>query len=150
MYGIEWEQPAIVAMALAQGAVHKDDLRDIIFTAEDAARKSAEPMPEIARLFEDVAADEKLATAARPSESSTTHDVTREGVVARASDAFLRIVSKVKVGPEELEARTVEMYNTVIYQTAGAALRPGKEPRFDFFLMSVLSFFLSLSFPLPP
>ncbi|KAI0465911.1 HypA protein [Xylaria cf. heliscus] len=131
MYGIEWQQPAIVAMGLAQAAVHKDNLRHFFLTAEEAAKKSADQMPEIAHLFLDVAGDEKLTTAAELSDSSKVHD----GALKGAFDEAFRVAAKVKVAPEELEARTVEMYNTAIYQAAGAAIRPGKEPRFDFFMM---------------
>ncbi|KAI8945023.1 HypA protein [Xylaria longipes] len=131
MYGIEWQQPAIVAMGLAQAAVHEDNMRKFILTAEEAAKKSTEPMPEITRLFQDVAADEKLAASAHLSDGNKI----RDGVLTRAFDEAIRVAAKVKVAPEDLETRTVEMYNTAIYQTAGAALRPGKEPRFDFFLM---------------
>jgi hypothetical protein len=133
MYGVEWEQPAIVAMALAQAAVHEDNMRKSIITAEEEAAKSSSQMrmPAIASLFKEVAADEKLATSARSSDGNKV----RDGVLARAFDEFIRVASKVNVKPEELEERTVEMYSTAIYQAAGAAIRPGKEPRFDFFLM---------------
>lgn len=135
MYGIEWQQPAIVAMGLAQAAVHKDDMRRFLLTAESAAaaaaNSSSNTMPEIASLFDDVAADEKLAGAAHADDGNKV----RDGVLARAFDEAVRVAAKVRVGGDELAARTVEMYNTSIYQAAAAAIRPGKEPRFDFFLM---------------
>jgi hypothetical protein len=131
MYGIEWEQPAIVAMGLAQAAVHEDNMKKFLITAEDAAKSSSTPMPQIANLLEEVATDSKLSTAARMSDENKV----RDGVFARAFDEMIRVSAKVKVKPEELEERTVEMYNTAIYEAASAAIRPGKEPRFDFFLM---------------
>ncbi|KAI0397059.1 HypA protein [Xylariaceae sp. FL0594] len=132
MYGIEWDQPAIVAMGLAQAAVHQDNMRKFLITAEDAAKSSAaSQMPPIASLLDEVATDEKLATAARFSDSNKVTD----GVFVRAFDEMIRVAAKVKVNPEDLEEKTAEMYNTAIYEAAGAALHPGKEPRFDFFLM---------------
>ncbi|KAI1423769.1 HypA protein [Xylaria sp. FL1777] len=144
MYGIEWQQPAIVAMGLAQAAVHQDDTQGFLLAAEAAARSSSSPMSEIVNLFKDVAADKKLSTAARPSDQSKI----RDGVLGRAFDEFIRVAARVKVRPEELDERTVEMYNTVVYEVAGAALRPGKEPRFDFFLMhhiTVCPLFLTIN-----
>lgn len=134
MYGIEWEQPAIVAMGLAQASIHKDDMRRFLLTAESAASSSSSPktpMPEIASLFLDVAANEKLSGAAHADDGNKV----RDGVLARAFDEAIRVAAKVRVEPHELDARTVEMYNTAVYQASAAAIRPGKEPRFDFFLM---------------
>ncbi|KAI0908992.1 HypA protein [Ustulina deusta] len=135
MYGIEWQQPAIVAMALAQASVHQANMKTFFLAAEEAARSSVSPMPDIASLFRDVAADEKLSTAPRPSDNSTIGD----GVLGHAFDEFIRIAARVNVQPGELDERTVEMYNTMIYQATGAALRQGKEPRFDFFLMHLVN-----------
>ncbi|KAI1147522.1 HypA protein [Nemania diffusa] len=135
MYGIEWRQPAIVAMGLAQASVHEDNMRPFLLAAESAASTSSpaegEPMPEIADLCRAVAADEKLSRSARLSDDNKV----RDGVLARAFDEALGICARVRVRPDELAARTVEMYNTTVYAAAGAALREGKEPRFDFFLM---------------
>ncbi|KAI8627697.1 HypA protein [Xylariaceae sp. FL1651] len=144
MYGVEWQQPAIVAMGLAQASVHNTSMGKFLLTAEEAAKSSEASMMTIASLFEDVAADEKLAASAHMSDDNKI----RDGVLTRAFDEAIRVASKVKVKPEELEERTVEMYNTAIYQAAGAAIRPGKEPRFDFFLMhhvNVCPLFLAIN-----
>ncbi|TGJ78477.1 hypothetical protein E0Z10_g10291 [Xylaria hypoxylon] len=134
MYGVEWEQPAIVAMALAQACVHEANTAAFLIAAEEAAQRSSpqqQPMPEIASLYRDVAADEKLSAAARLSDTNKV----RDGVLVRAFDEAIRVIARVNVRPEELDERTVEMYNTAVYYAAGAALYPGKEPRFDFFLI---------------
>ncbi|KAI1280086.1 HypA protein [Xylaria sp. FL0933] len=144
MYGIEWQQPAIVATGLAQASVHQTDMGSVLLKAEEAARSSPTPMPEIASLFQEVAADEKLPKSARLSDNSKL----RDGVLARAFDEYINVAAKVKVRPEELEEKTMEMYNTIIYVTSAAALRPGKEPRFDFFLMhhvNVCPIFLTIN-----
>lgn len=140
MFGIEWEQPAIVAMGLAQAAVHQDNARGFLLAAEGAAAgmPTPIPMPSLASLCRDVAADERLSAAARLSVGNRI----RDGVLARAFDDMVRVAARVNVAPEELGPRTVEMYNMAICQAAAAALRPGKEkePRFDFFLMRVFIF----------
>lgn len=137
MYGIEWQQPAIVAMALAQAAVHRDSARDFLLAAEKAAAKAclSSPMPSIASLCRDIAADERLsAAAARPPDGSKIRD---DVVLARAFDDMVRVAARVSVAPGDLGPWTVEMYSAAVYITVAAALRPGKEkePRFDFFLM---------------
>ncbi|RYP54420.1 hypothetical protein DL768_000791 [Monosporascus sp. mg162] len=135
MYGIEWRQPAVVAMALAQAAVHGDEggLRNFLLTADRQARaaSSSEPMPAIIDLLEAVRADEKLARAARMSDGNKIWD----GVLGRAWGEALAVASRVRVNPDDLDERTAEMYHAAIYEGASAALRPGKEPKWDFFLI---------------
>ncbi|KAI0201136.1 HypA protein [Astrocystis sublimbata] len=131
MYGIEWQQPAIVAMGLAQAAVHGDNMKSYLLAAEEAARKSSDKMPHITALLTEVTNNEKLAKAAALEDGNKI----RDGVLARAYDEAISVSAKVKVGEDELEKRTVEMYNAAVYLASAAAIREGKEPRFDFFLM---------------
>ncbi|OTB14049.1 hypothetical protein K445DRAFT_319583 [Daldinia sp. EC12] len=132
MYGVEWKQPAIVAMALAQASVHKNELKKFLVTTEEAAKSNTKPMPSIESLLREVKANTKLST--------VVHGVgefvkMEKGVFAKAWDDIVELASKVKVKPEELDERTAEMYHTAIYEGASAAFHPGKEPKFDFFLM---------------
>lgn len=130
MYGIEWAQPAIIAMGLAQAAVHQ--VEQFLVEAEKAAKTSSSAdMPPIALLYKAVAADEKLAHAAEMKDSNKI----RDGVLVRAREEMLKIVSEVKVKPDQLEERTVEMYNNAVAVATAAAFHPPKTPKFDFFLM---------------
>ncbi|KAL7625541.1 hypothetical protein AAE478_004761 [Parahypoxylon ruwenzoriense] len=131
MYGVEWKQPAIVAMALAQAAVHHDNLRKFLLASEEAAKSKPTPMPSILSLLEEVKSNEKLATSAKVPAINKI----RDGVFAGAWDEIVELASRVKVQPEELEERTAEMIHTAIYEGASAAFYPGKIPKFDFFLM---------------
>lgn len=131
MYGVEWKQPAMVAMGLAQAAVHQDNLRNLLLTAEKASESVSSPMPSIASLLEEVRSNEKLATSAQMKDGNKI----RDGVLARAWDETIAITSRVKVKPEELDEKTAEMYHTAVYEGSLAAFHPGKEPKFDFFLM---------------
>ncbi|KAI2633978.1 HypA protein [Xylaria nigripes] len=146
MFGLEWQQPAIIAMALAQAAVHNDKMKPFLHGAEKAAKESTAPMPAIISLYEDVAKDEKLRVSALPTDTDRKEGL--DGVIAHAFDEALRLAAKVNVKPEELEERTMEMYNAAIYHAAGAAIRAGKEPRFDFFMMhhvTVAPFLLTIN-----
>lgn len=145
MYGVEWNQPAIVAMALAQACVHGDELRRFLVAA-DAEAQSAPPtpMPRIADLLEAAAGNATLRASPRLGDSNKI----RDGVLARAWDDAVRVAGRVKIRPEELAERTAEMFNTAIYEATAAALRPGKDPKYDFFLMhhvNVAPIFLTLN-----
>lgn len=131
MCGIEWAQPAIVAQALAQAALHGDRLKGFLHASDAAVRQSAEKTPSLIELLEEVQADRELASAVRYEDQNKVYD----GVLGRASDAALKIVSKVRVGPDELEERTAEMFHLAVYIGACAAFHPRKDPRFEFFLM---------------
>ncbi|KAH8908431.1 HypA protein [Coniochaeta sp. PMI_546] len=131
MYGVEWDQPAMVAMALAQTAVHSNDLGPFMLESEKAARSSSADMPSIASLYEAVKANKKLASAAQMKDANKV----RDGVLKRARDEMLQLASRIRVRPEQLEEKTVEMYDNAVYIAASAAIHPPKIPKFDFFLI---------------
>ncbi|KAI1468938.1 uncharacterized protein F4812DRAFT_458462 [Daldinia caldariorum] len=132
MYGVEWKQPAIIAMALAQALVHNDQMKKFLLTTEEAAKSNTKPMPSIESLLREAKANKKLSTAVCGVDELAKVE---KGVFAKAWDDIVELASRVKVEPEELEERTAEMYHSAIYQSASAAFHPGKEPKFDFFLM---------------
>ncbi|KAJ4395455.1 hypothetical protein N0V85_006551 [Neurospora sp. IMI 360204] len=140
MYGLEWRQPAIVAEGLAQAAVHGDEIGVYLLGAEEEAAKANKPEGDMGRrIVEDllekgVRGNEKLANAARMSDANKV----RDGVLKRAKDEAIRLAAKVKVGKEELQERTAEMYDAAVFMASAAAFvkrDSGKLPRFDFFLM---------------
>jgi hypothetical protein len=138
MYGVEWNQEAIVAEGLAQAAVHSGDIGAYLLAAEKAAkerRDSSSFSKEGARvvdLLEEVKKHEKLAVAARMEDANKI----RDGVLARAGPEMIEIAAKVRVRPDEVEERTAEMFNAALYVAAAAALvKEGKRPKVDFFLM---------------
>ncbi|KAI2471894.1 hypothetical protein F4781DRAFT_385431 [Annulohypoxylon bovei var. microspora] len=144
MYGVEWKQPAIVAMGLAQAAVHRDNLKKFLITAEEASKSKPDPMPSIASLLEDIKANKKLATSAKFEDGQKF----RDGVFARAWDEIIEVASQVRVKPEELDEKTAEMYHTTIYEGVSATFHPGKEPKFDFFLihhMNICPIFIAIN-----
>lgn len=131
MYGLEWSQPAIVSMALAQTAVHSNDLGPVLLEAERASRSSSTDMPSIASLYEAVKSNDKLAHAAQMKDANKV----RDGVLKRARDEMLELASKVRVRPEQLDEKTIEMYDNAVYVAASASFHPPKINKFDFFLM---------------
>lgn len=131
MYGVEWDQPAIVAMALAQACVHSDQFHDFLIEAETESKTAETPMPRIGELLREAAADAALVASPRLSDGNKV----RDGVLARARPSALRLASKVRVLPAELDERTAEMYDAAIYIASGAALHGAKDPKYEFFLM---------------
>ncbi len=131
MYGLEWDQPAMVAQGLAQAAVHRPGaLGDFLFAAE--AGEVEEDVPLLA-LYREVAQNPQLASAVRMSDANKLSD----GVLARARDAMVAVAARVRVAPTAaaVAARTAEMAEACVYVAASAALHPHKAPKFDFFLM---------------
>ena len=137
MYGMEWNQPAIVAEALAQTCVHDTTLKEYMLETERLSKEQQQqqqqqqgPMPPIVSLFEEIKQNEKLATAAHSSDKKKV-----DGLLSRARDEMIALAARVRVSPDEVEEKTVEMYNACVYMASSAAIHPTKIPRYDFFLM---------------
>ncbi|KAK4230441.1 hypothetical protein QBC38DRAFT_507535 [Podospora fimiseda] len=134
MYGMEWNQPAIVAEALAQTAVHSDQMKEYLQSAESRQSQKGR-MGRMVDLFNEVRSNEKVSTAARSSDNQKIYD----GVLERAKEEMISLASRVKIGVDEIEERTAEMFETCVYVAAAAArygrVKLGKADKFDFFLM---------------
>ncbi|KAK0752154.1 hypothetical protein B0T18DRAFT_426681 [Schizothecium vesticola] len=138
LYGVEFNQPAIVAEALAQAAVHSDrGLGDFLLGAEKEAEAGGEGGGEtMGELYDAVRGDGKLRGAARWGDG----DKVREGVLGRAGAEMVKVAGRVRVGvgEGELEGRTAEMFDGAVGVAAAAALtsvRGGRGAKFDFFLI---------------
>ncbi|CAG9999857.1 unnamed protein product [Clonostachys byssicola] len=138
MFGLEWEQPAIIAEALAQAAVHNDRLGEAMNKAEAAANQRNQPLRvPFASLFENIRSAEsrKLVHSAHWDDPNRVYD----GVLARAPQEAIDLMARIKVREEELEERAVEMLHTAAYVAAAAAWHPPHIPKFDFFLIHHLN-----------
>ncbi|KAK3997557.1 hypothetical protein QBC44DRAFT_364365 [Cladorrhinum sp. PSN332] len=137
MYGMEWNQPAIVAEALAQTAVHSDQMKEYLHSsAESGAQESGgKGMGKIVDLLNEIKNDTRLSAAAKNSDDQKIFD----GVLGRAREEMVSLASRVKVGVDEIEERTAEMFEACVYMAAAAArkggVKLGKVDKFDFFLM---------------
>lgn len=124
-----------MAEGLAQAAVHSDDIKEFLLGAEEEARRTgavAKDMPAILDLVREARENETLARSARMSDENKI----RDGVLARAKEDMIRLAARVRVAPDEVDARTVEMFNACVFVASAAALvQPRKHPKFDFFLM---------------
>ncbi|RDL40920.1 uncharacterized protein BP5553_00899 [Venustampulla echinocandica] len=130
-FGIEFNQPAIIAEALAQAAVHDDWTGRFLLATEQAAKAHPSSNPKtLPDIIDSIHADKKLSTAAHFSDSNKI----RDGILSRAKDEMIKHATQWVVTPENLEEKTVEMINTSIYFTA-AAQHPPKQVKFDFYFM---------------
>ena len=112
-FALEFKQPAIVAEALAQAALHRDYLGPFFLGAEQAAVEHGEDSSlktsSLQSLLNEVRENEKVATAAHWDDDNKI----RDGVLVRAPQEMIKIASKWRVLEEDLEFRNAEMVNAV-------------------------------------
>nr|POE51515.1 oxidoreductase afly [Quercus suber] len=134
-FGIEFHQPAIIAEALAQAAVHDNWMGRFLLPAEKAARTSVDRANlSIVQLLDEIRGDEDLKRAPLWSDGNKL----RDGVFARAGDRMVHIGAQVHVPSDELELKTAEMTNATAYYTGGAQ-RPDRVVKYDFYYMHCIN-----------
>ena len=130
-FGVEFQQPAIIAEGLAQAAVHGNYMRKLFVPAEKAAeRRAGEQSSTIVDLLDSIHENKELCEAPQWSDGNKL----REGLLGRAADQMVECASRFHVNPDELQRKTAEMANAVAYYTAGAQ-RTDKIIKFDFYFM---------------
>jgi hypothetical protein len=136
--GIEFEQPSIVAEALAQAAAHDDSHIGTLFEACEAQAGIAYPPKKpksLVQLLHEVRNNDTIHSAPRWDDFGNKM---RDGVVGRACMEMAFIASQFCIKPEDLERRTAEMISTCAYM-AGASQRPGHKRKIDFFYMHTVT-----------
>lgn len=138
--GIEFQQPSIVAEALAQAAAHDDSHIGRLFEACEAQAAIAYPprRPKaLVQILHEARDSEAVRGAPRWEDSGNKM---RDGVVGRACMEMESIASQFRLGsgPGDLERRTAEMISTCAYM-AGASQRPGRRRKIDFFYMRTVT-----------
>ncbi|KAL5355335.1 hypothetical protein BJX96DRAFT_47701 [Aspergillus floccosus] len=130
-FGVEFNQPAIIAEALAQAAVHKNRFGHFFHQAETKAGGIGQPggtsLPEI---VSKIRTCEKLAHSAHWDDNIRIHD----GVLTRGFDEMVDFAAKFRVPADSLQMKTAEMISNVVHYTA-AAQQQGKQAKFDFFFI---------------
>jgi hypothetical protein len=109
-FAIEFNQPAIVAEALAQTAVHDDWTGPrYLWPAEKAAGgigKCGEKT--MLQLLEEARANKKLARSSHWDDGNKL----RDGVLKRAPEEMINIASQFTVSEDQVQAKFAEMVNT--------------------------------------
>lgn len=109
-FGIEFQQPAIMAEALAQAAVHDNWMSSLFLGCEKAAethRGKDKSKKTIVQLLQEAKHDDKLSKAAHWEDGNKI----REGILKRAPDKMIALASQYAVTEDELEEKTAEMIN---------------------------------------
>jgi hypothetical protein len=109
-FGIEFQQPAIMAEALAQAAVHDSWMKPLFLGCEKAAeanRGKDRRQKTIVQLLEEAKNDEKLRNAAHWEDGNKI----RDGILKRAPDEMIKLASQYTIEENGLEEKTAEMIN---------------------------------------
>lgn len=137
--GVEFQQPVIIAEALAQAASHDDARISTLFlNAEQEASisyPSAKPKSML-ELVHQVRATDAIRNAPQWTDFGNKM---RDGIIGRAGEEMASLASQFRIKPDEedLERRTAEMISTCAY-FAGAAQeksKTGGKIKIDFFYM---------------
>ncbi|KAJ8109458.1 hypothetical protein OPT61_g7448 [Boeremia exigua] len=148
-FGVEFQQPAIIAEGLAQACVHDKWMRSLLVGVEEAAEKTRGKggRKTIVQLLEEIKQDEALTNAAHWEDGNKI----RDGVMKRALDRMVGVASQYVIHEDDdLEEKTAEMIHAAgeyksyamaastndykVYFTA-AAQRPPHQIKFDFYYM---------------
>ncbi|PYH94689.1 hypothetical protein BO71DRAFT_352975 [Aspergillus ellipticus CBS 707.79] len=137
-YALEFEQPCLMAEALAQIATHPlwDFHKVLLPTEKVAGRYGTKSMIEI---MEDIHKDEKLMAAPIYDNLNRYIDVFN-----RAPDEMIKHASKYTVKLEEMDAKVAESHEVAAY-SLGCCQRRGKDIKCDFFILHNLTASIFLS-----
>lgn len=147
--GVEFEQPAVIAEALAQAAAHDSfDTNWFFQSAENRAQSgtamsSQPPSSTLIDLAREAAADETIREAARTPGLIGTMKMKR-AIFPKAGEQLLSLAARFRVTEETLEQRTAEMINFCAY-LAGSAQREDRTRKIDFFFMHCVTSSILLS-----
>ncbi|KAJ9142492.1 Hypa-like protein [Pleurostoma richardsiae] len=143
-FGIEFDQPAIVAEGLSQAASHASmNIEKLFFDSEALAAElpqpSAKPKP-LLELVHEVRASEAIRNGPRWSDLA---DKMKNGTIGRSGGELTKIAAQFIVrgagdDVEELERRTAEMISVCAYLT-GSVLRADKKRKIEFFIMHAVT-----------
>ena len=133
-FGIEFDQPSIVAEGLAQAASHDQSGVDVFFqrTEQSAQSDSVQPKP-LVELYTIIRTNDQTRFAARLQDGPLRFD----GVLQRAMDELVTVAAQLQVSPDELERGTAEMISCAAL--TAAAQKAGKACKIDFFYMHMVT-----------
>ncbi|KAJ9148279.1 HypA-like protein [Pleurostoma richardsiae] len=130
-YGIEFEQPAIVAEALAQTASHITWQGDFLLPAEEKSKSVKGPAP-FADLLAALENDDRIKAAVEYTDPATT-----KGLIAKEGAYLAELTAKAKIPDptdEKLEEAAASITTATAYM-ACAAQRADRHVKIDFILM---------------
>lgn len=144
-YALEYNQPSLVAEALAAACVHDDWPKDFILPTEDYLRSNSDvPSKPLLQVLNDLRQDPEISSAVRDTDPfNKIRDGFHKRVTGEQIAPYLSQF-QVRPDPKELQSKMEEMMYTCAY-IMGAAQRPGKRERMDFVLVHNVT--LSVFYP---
>lgn len=136
--GVEFEQPSIIAEALAQAITHPvSGIPDcLLMTSEIADRTEGGRMDlSLVELFNTAREMDVIFRGPRWEDMTLKM---KDGVLGRSREAVVALAAQFRVHPSDLERRAAESLNGSAY-IAGASQRPGKAAKIDFFHMHAVT-----------
>jgi hypothetical protein len=131
--GIEFAQPSIIAEGLAQAASHDSmSIERYILDCEQESLKIAVSEKSLFKLYQDVNSNESIRAASRGFADGVSR--VRDGILGCSSKELVDIAAQFRVLAPGLQRALAETTNVSAYAT-GAAKRPRKEHKIDFFHM---------------
>ncbi|KAH8702153.1 putative HypA-like protein [Talaromyces proteolyticus] len=134
-FGIEFNQPAIIAQALAEAAVHENWIGTYLYNVEKAAGGvGSTPGKSLTQLVSEARQDKELAGSARWGDGN----LIRDGTLKRAPQEMQEFAKQYTVSSDTLNEQLAEMINALVY-CAAASQKPPKAVKFDFILIHALN-----------
>ncbi|KAK3182631.1 hypothetical protein K4F52_006081 [Lecanicillium sp. MT-2017a] len=135
--GVEFEQPSIIAEALAQAITHplSGIPNCLLETSEIAKQQPGSTDISLVELF-DIARDTDVIFRGPRWEDLALK--MKDGVLGRSKEAITKLASQFRVDPSDLDRRAAESVNCSAY-IAGASQRLGKSAKIDFFHMHAVT-----------
>ncbi|KAL4898268.1 hypothetical protein BDV59DRAFT_197200 [Aspergillus ambiguus] len=142
---LEFNQPSLIAEALAAACVHDNWPKKFLLPAEKYLKTNKNvPSRYLLDVLESLRSDSEISTAVKPTDP---FNKIKDGLLAKITGEKLApFLSLFQVGPkiEDIQAKTRDMMYTCAYMM-GAAQRPGKRETLDFVILHCLT--LSVFYP---
>ncbi|KAL2850275.1 hypothetical protein BJY01DRAFT_261727 [Aspergillus pseudoustus] len=137
--GLEFNQPLVVAEALAAGAVHDPWPHSFLFPVEKLIQEHPEiPSKTMLQVMEEVHSDPVIRTAVKLTDPINKIS---DGLLARVCNELIPYLAQYRVvaaTTEELEKHMIDMVHTCAYMVGGAQ-HPGKVEAVDFVMLHTLT-----------
>ena len=138
---LEFNQPSLVAEALAAACVHANWPKTFLLPTEEYVRSVANvPSKPLLQILDDLRNDHEIASGVK---STDPFNKIPDGLLKRVgAKQLVPFLSQfqVKPEPEDLQRKMAEMMHTCAYMS-GAAQQPGKREHIDFVLLHSVTLF---------
>jgi Questin oxidase-like len=117
-FGVEFEQPAIMAEGLAQAAIHEDYLSPLWFEIEEAGKNYTGPQKPLVQIIDEIHNDKRVSASIVKDDKdravrTTDDNKIRDGLMARARQDIINHVIQYSVSEADMKRQHAEILNAV-------------------------------------